>query len=108
MAAALLLTGCVTAATGPDDRQFAGFYASGFEVESFRPCGSQEQWWVTEAQALRARYAEVAATPYQEVYVVIRGEAGPEGRYGHLAAYQREVAVREVLELRAAREGDCG
>jgi hypothetical protein len=50
----LVLAGCAASATAPAKQRFAGFYESGFEVESFQPCGSGESWWVTEGEEIRA------------------------------------------------------
>lgn len=101
----LLATGCAKA-TEPAALRYEGHYSWGFEVNGFQPCGSSESWWVTEGD-LHARYRQVAGRDYEPVYVVLRGEAGPPGKFGHLGAYARELAVREVVEMRAARDGDC-
>lgn len=94
--------------TAPGVQEHAGYYESGFEVESFRPCGESQAWWVTGGESLRERYREIAAAPYERLYVVVRGTAGPVGRYGHLGSYQRELEVEEVLEIRRALPTDCG
>jgi hypothetical protein len=105
LALPLLLSGCAASIADPaGPQEFAGLYAAGFEVESFQPCGSGESWWVTDGEELRTRYRALAGSSYEPVYVVVRGTAGPRGRYGHLAAYERELAVAEVLEI---RRGAC-
>ena len=106
--APLVLGGCASAITGSEDEVLAGHYSQGFEVDAFRPCGSEESWWVTEGTELRARYQALSPKQYQEVYVEVRGHAGPRGRYGHLGAYTRELAAGEVIEIRPATETDCG
>jgi hypothetical protein len=103
----VLLSACVSSATGVADEQFAGHYSQGFEVDAFRPCGSEERWWVTEGTELRSRYAALSPKQYEEVYVEIRGHAGPSGRYGHLGAYTRELAVGEVITMAPAAERNC-
>jgi hypothetical protein len=103
----LALVACASTATEPGAERFAGHYSQGFEVDSFRPCGSAESWWVTEGDDLRARYRALATTPYQEVYVELRGHTGSPGRYGHLGAYDRELAAGEVIAIRPAAERDC-
>lgn len=107
LALPLLLAGCVKTITDPAAVVYEGFYAWGFEVSSFQPCENDESWWVTGGD-LTSRYREIATQDYQPVFVVLAGEAGPPGSYGHMGAYSREIAVREVLEMRPVREGDCG
>ena len=105
--APLVLGACVSAVTGSEDEVLAGHYSQGFEVDAFRPCGSEESWWVTQGAELRSRYQALSPRQYQEVYVELRGDAGPRGQYGHLGAYTRELAAREVIEIRPAAEADC-
>lgn len=107
LAVVLALGGCATLTDPTTSREYTGLYASGFEVEGFVPCGTDESWWVTEGEELRERYGEVATRPYEAVYVVVRGAVGPEGRYGHLGAYPHEIAVSDVVEIRPARPGEC-
>lgn len=104
-AVSLLLTACATA-TDPGVERYEGFYTWGFEVNGFEPCGSTESWWVTEGD-LHTRYGQVSTGEYQPVFVRLEGEVGPEGRYGHMGAYTREIAVREVVEMRPVRDADC-
>jgi hypothetical protein len=104
----LALAACVSNLAEPEGERFTGHYSQGFEVDSFRPCGSEESWWVTQGDELRARYRALAPGPYEEVYVEVRGHAGPTGEFGHLGAYDRELAAGEVVTIRPAADRDCG
>jgi hypothetical protein len=105
----LALGACVSSIAGPERADtLRGHYSQGFEVDSFRECGSEESWWVTDAEPLRSRYRDLATAQHQSVYVELRGEAGPRGRYGHLGGYTRELSVDQVLVIRAASDDDCG
>ena len=42
------------------------------------------------------------------VYLVVRGSLTPEGSYGHLGSYRRELLVTEVLEVREAGRSEAG
>lgn len=91
----------------------AGTYSWGFEDNSFSPCNEAETWWVvTDAghaaqfDSLQAQY-ERLVEPYEQVFVRLRGYAGPKGRYGHLGNYAREFSLEEVIEVRRAGLGDC-
>jgi hypothetical protein len=87
---------------------YAGLYAQGFETMAFRPCDREASWWVAETGDLSARYHEVAARAYDPVYAVVKGTVGPEGHYGHMGAYTRELRVTEVVEVRRPSPGECG
>jgi len=102
----LLLGACASSITDARMERYEGFYTWGFEENGFRPCGSEESWWVTEGD-LHSRYADVASQQYEAVYVELSGTVGPEGEYGHLGAYSRELAVEELHEMRPAQAGDC-
>ena|SRR6478672_4165936 len=95
--------------------RFAGVYKNGFEVDSFRPCDRDEQWWVfgrTGQEDLHREYAKatnlaVTKQQYVPVYAVVEGSYGPPGRYGHLSAYEREFAVFKVLQVSSDVPGNC-
>ena len=101
-----LLFGACASVTDPGAERYRGLYTWGFEVSGFQPCGSSESWWVT-AGDLHTRYREVATADYQPVYVEVTGEVGAAGRYGHMGAYTREIAVRSVAVMRPVRDSDC-
>jgi hypothetical protein len=101
------LAACVSDATGLAADRFTGYYSQGFEVDAFRPCDSDERWWVTEGADLRTRYAALSPEPYEEVFVEVRGHAGPPGKYGHLGAYSRELAVDEVVTIVPSGQRGC-
>lgn len=104
---ALGLAGCVPAVTGPGGERQVGHYSHGFEVDSFVPCGSEERWWVGGGADIQSRYNAIAPAPYRPVYVELVGRVGPEGRFGHMGAYLRELEVAEVIVMRQASDGDC-
>jgi hypothetical protein len=108
VAGPLALGACVSAVSAPAGERITGHYSQGFEVDAFRPCRSEESWWVTEGEELRSRYRALSPQPYQQVYVELRGHAGPPGRYGHLGAYSRELVAGEVMVMRPATARDCG
>ena len=105
LATLLLVGGCTAPSTPP--ARYAGYYAMGFEEDAFYPCEQSEGWWVTEAPELRRRYSQLASEPYQRLYAVVRGKLSAPGHYGHLGRYTHELAIGEVIELRAPQPGDC-
>ncbi len=103
----LFLFSCAPAANLQRGEEFRGYYQAGFEVEAFEPCGSPEKWWVVRGDELNARYRQFVGAPYEPVFIVVRGQVGPRGRYGHLGLYNRELVVQQVLEIRPLSEADC-
>lgn len=110
---AALVAGLLAAGCGSRADLHAGRYESGFETSAFYPCGSDEQWWVTADSAAWARLhappARIDSAGYLEAvaFVRLRGRVSPPGEYGHVGAYDRELRVSEVLEVRAPEEGEC-
>jgi hypothetical protein len=107
------LAGCSLLGSDGDSGTFEGFVSWGFEVSAFSPCDREETWWVDggEAEAeLFERYFEIIEQASGEpagVYARVRGEVTERGEYGHLGAYEREVDIEEVLEVRAAEGRAC-
>jgi hypothetical protein len=104
----VLLAGCSALGIGSGNR-FAGYYAWGFETDSFTLCGNNESWWLAADKAgLGERYRALGVNDYQPVYVVIEGSVGPEGAFGHMGAYRRELSGTRVLGMDPLRSGPCG
>jgi hypothetical protein len=101
----------------PEQRIFAGYYTSSFEVSSFVPCGSlrlpgygQGYWLSIEAdRQFYERYSVLS--PRTEdfagagaiVYVhfighLVAPSPGQQG-YGHLGMYSREVMASQLLSM---------
>jgi hypothetical protein len=94
--------------------KFCGHYEKGFEVDSFRPCGLDERWWVNhETDALIRAVTHPDGSVGGEAYVELQGEVGERGSYGHLGAYERELTVRKVILAEPPRKAcsdpvNCG
>ena len=113
MVSALALASCASGRihSGVLSR-FCGHYEKRFEVDSFRPCGLDERWWVRhETHALIQAITAPDGTVGGEAYVELLGEVGEGGRYGHLGAYDRELTVQKVVRIepprKACSEPDC-
>jgi hypothetical protein len=113
--AAVVIAGFVSTAcpspTNPSEGTgtFEGLYLQGFEVSAFTPCGggspsSETGYWLTGSADFNLRYNSLATTRGPNafgpvVYTKFTGTLSAEGRYGHLGAYKREVAVISVTEM---------
>ena len=103
----------LSAACGSRVDLHEGGFVSGFETSAFYPCGSDEQWWVVADSAawaeLHAPSARIDSGGYRTVtaFVRVRGRVSPPGEYGHVGAYDRELEVSEVLEVRAPGTAEC-
>jgi hypothetical protein len=99
-----------TATLGGEPKDYTGTFRYGFEVISFKPCNSDEVWWLNGDAAamtdLRTRY-EALTQKMEPVHVQLRGLSSERGIYGHMGGYQREFYLQDVLEVRAKKAGDC-
>lgn len=102
----LVLASCASIPPAEPPRQVAGHYRFGFEIEAFQPCGNSEEWWVARADELRARVRTLPVEP-ERVYAVVRAHVSPEGMYGHLGAYSRQMSIVEVVEVKTPSKSDC-
>lgn len=80
-------------------QRFAGYYEYAFERQVFRPCGSGEDWWTWGAPR------ELQQAPGQRSFVVLQGYVSPEGQYGHLGLYPREIRITGIFEVEPAGQG---
>jgi hypothetical protein len=62
-----LVSGC------DNEVKTAGLLTFGLEVNSFRPCGHEEAWWVVAPDELMQRYAALEVPPGQSAYARLRG-----------------------------------
>jgi len=108
-----LLVAALVLAAGCRDVNFAdeivveGRLSLGFEVTSFRPCRSTENWLPLLTREMHARYDSLAGAMYEPVFARFRGTVGPPGRYGHMGAHDHEFHVVEAIEMRKTAERDC-
>ena len=105
-----LLVGCHGYAEWPASGRFAGCYFFRFEHSDFRPQGSQERWWlggnreeVTSRFVLSNPEVPPRKTP---IFVVVDGDLSENGHHGHMGLWNRELTVRQVIEVREPREDD--
>ena len=91
-----------------EPERYNGHYTVQWEEQSFTPCGSSEKWWMSDPGPLLARYRQIVKDrDYGTVYVTVRAEVTDRGMFGHLGTFPRAMAVREVIDARAAGENDC-
>lgn len=85
-----------------------GVYTTSFEVSAFTPCDRPgETWWLTPNEAFGEALAVIAAEHRSEgarggrlyVEATVEGTLTPEGTYGHLGSYARELTVTGVRDM---------
>ena len=95
--------------SGPP-KDYEGSFTYGFEIIAFKPCNSDEVWWLNgdlpPLKELRTRY-EALTKKVEPVHVKLRGLISERGFYGHMGSYQREFYVQAVLDVRAIQADDC-
>ncbi len=85
----------------------SGIYTGGFEVHSFTPCGSKEDWWLADRD-INDRYgARSVSKPETYWQIEIRALVSPLGKYGHLGGYVRCVTKVEFLSAVESQTNEC-
>ncbi len=94
-----------------------GHYVIGGTSAHFTPCGLDERWALVTLDtvgelALRAhsRRVEVvtdAPATAQRAYAELRGDTSAIGASADVDGADRSLTVREILDVREARVGDC-
>ena len=108
---ALWIGVCAVAYPAEYDQIYCGEYVWGAEVHSFRPCGSDEAFWVsasswviTPVREFYDSHTEVAYTP---IYIEFRGHLLDEVVDGFAGSYSGLIRVCEVLKLSAEVPQEC-
>lgn len=85
-------------------QRFSGTFDWGFETSSLHPDRGGGPYWVSfEGDALERIAAPLGQTDrgtWGRFHLVVEGRLSPEGHYGHMGAYRRELHVTRVIESR--------
>lgn len=113
---AVLIVDIVLNPPGSEVGIFTGHYTYGFEVSSFLECGSSDPWWVHSydpdvsdelLECIMTFYPDDWHLDYHDVFLQVQGQVTPEGEFGHLGMYNRQLLVDEILECRPPQPDDC-
>ena len=77
--------------------EFRGTYSVGDERMAFEPCGKTEAWWIDFSPEARQTLKENKITGWGHWPIRVRGTLSPQGRYGHLGMYPRQLDVEQVI-----------
>lgn len=97
------MTMCVVAPARPADFDvtYSGRYVWGHEVNSLRPCDSEDVYWVSASsrvlEPLLELYRSRTDEPYQPIFIEFRGHLPDEVFDGLAADYDGLVRISEVL-----------
>lgn len=91
----------------PEPVTLSGYYTVKWEEQSLRVCGERGPWWVSNPGPVLEPYRELVEGEYGTIYVTVRADVTGPGMFGHMGMYRRAVAIREVVEARAATRDDC-
>ena len=88
-----------------------GHVVWGHEVRTFKPCGSNQTFWVADDSGkLKDAYQELTLKEkdvYQSIYAELEVEDKGKASEGFPANYDGVYEVLSIKETRAAREDDC-
>ena len=85
----------------------SSIYTRGFEVHSFKPCDSKEDWWLADRDINDRYRARNLTNPQNYWQIQIRALVSPPGRYGHLGGYVRCVTEVEFLSAVESQTNEC-
>ena len=93
--------------------QYSGCLFLGFEARAFVPEEAPESVWWFQGNVDGERLdwnRNARRTPRGKgVFVVVRGSVSPEGHYGHLDSYTRQITVSSLVSARRPLPQDrCG
>ena len=83
------------------ERNYAGTYAYGHEVHSFKPCNEKIDFWVSFDWAgieMHEYYKKSKKEPYQLMYVEFRGQVLNEAVDGFAKDYDGLIRISEVTK----------
>ena len=90
-------------------QMFKGHIVYDHDVQTFRPCGSQELLWATDTtNRLQPAYQSLTTgqDQYKDLFAILRGRTSAAPAQGQGASYVAQIAVTEVIYV--ANEGrDC-
>lgn len=107
------LSACMRSLSAADcDSIHRGLYTYGAEVDAFRPCGSEKEYWVNVTPWVREPLAgflkeRKATEPYQPVYIEFRGHILNDKRDGFAAQYDGLIHISEVLVISEPSDKQC-
>ena len=86
-------------------QRFSGTFDLHFETSSFHPDGGGGPYWVSfEGDTLERIAGPLDQSDdrgtWGQFHIVVEGNLSPEGHYGHLGGYRRELRVTRVIESR--------
>ena len=85
----------------------SGIYTAGFEMRSFKPCESDEVWWLPDRDVNDKYHKRVVEKPATYWHVRIKALVSPLGEFGHLGGYARCVTDVELISAKESQTNEC-
>lgn len=88
-----------------------GHYIYGHEVNSFKPCGRKDVFWVLGSneilELMTEKYSNYTVNQYDEVYIKIIGDYLNKASDGFAMVYDGQVQVKKILLMKKKSSTDC-
>ncbi len=102
----------ITRSRSKQPEKVSGFLVFGIEVQSFRPCDSDKQYWweITDDISwndLQTHYKGITTKPYEKVFAELLVEEKGKPTDGFSAAYENVLLITEIVEIRPINTDDC-
>lgn len=86
----------------------------GFESHEFIPHGSEEGWWCWLTPKAEREILEQYGEPAEVVFgwrnaeneVEVEGELSPDGHYGHMSIWRREIRIHKLRVISLTDEAE--
>ena len=102
---------CIAACSGSFDQAYGGEYVWGPEVHTFRPCGSDETYWVSASSwtiaPVREFYEAETDAAYAPIYIRFRGHLLDETVGGFAVSYSGLIRISEVHGMNKSVPEEC-
>ena len=83
--------------------EWEGLYTYGHEVNSFHPCGSSQDYWISTSPSINRQLRDFViqhtTEAYQPVYLRLRGQLSMEKGDGFAADYDGLMHIQEMVTL---------
>jgi len=97
--------------TNSKEPVIVGHYTYGHEVNSFRPCGEKQVFWVKGSneilELMTKKYSALATKPYDEVFVEIKGGFESKASDGFAKDYDGQINILALVQMKNKQAADC-
>lgn len=91
-------------------KTYEGVYTQANNVTDFKPCGTNEHWWLSfdeSAGNIDSMYEATISSSTRKTFIRIAGKDEHSHSKGHVGYYDRNFEVTKIDTLRTLLRKDC-